>query len=113
MGGGGPVLPTIISHRYGQRGAEPHRQKGLGLKNELLTVEELAAEIPVQWLGRMARFNLAKVQREAIESAFRHVFTYEGRPLQRISWSFKTALKDAGISGFRFHDLRHCASTNL
>lgn len=48
-------------------------------KNELLTVKELAAElrmspksiqrayrkeeIPVQWLGRMARFNLAKVQR--------------------------------------------------
>ena len=47
-------------------------------KKELLTVKELAAElrmslksiqrayrkgeIPVQWLGRMARFNLAKVQ---------------------------------------------------
>ena len=49
------------------------------MKRELLTVKELAAElrmslksiqrayrkeeIPVQWLGRMARFNLAKVQR--------------------------------------------------
>ena len=48
-------------------------------KKDLLTVKELAAElrmspksiqrayrkeeIPVQWLGRMARFNLAKVQR--------------------------------------------------
>ena len=48
-------------------------------KKELLTVKELAAElrmslksiqrayrkgeIPVQWLGRMARFNLAQVQR--------------------------------------------------
>ena len=48
-------------------------------KQELLTVKELAAElrmsvksiqrayregdIPVQWLRRMARFNLAKVQR--------------------------------------------------
>ena len=48
-------------------------------KKELLTVKELAAElrmslksiqrayrkeeIPVQWLGRMARFDLAKVQR--------------------------------------------------
>jgi Helix-turn-helix domain len=48
-------------------------------KKELLTVKELAAElrmsvksiqrayregdIPVQWLRRMARFNLAKVQR--------------------------------------------------
>ncbi len=49
------------------------------MKKELLTVKELAAElrmspksiqrayrkeeIPMQWLGRMARFNLAKVQR--------------------------------------------------
>jgi hypothetical protein len=48
------------------------------MKKDLLTVKELAAElrmspksiqrayrkeeIPVQWLGRMARFNLAKVQ---------------------------------------------------
>lgn len=42
-----------------------------------------------------------------------HVFTYKGRPLQRISRSFRTALKDAKITNFRFHDLRHCASTNL
>ena len=50
-----------------------------GMKKELLTVKELAAElrislksiqrayrkeeIPVQWLGRMARFDLAKVRR--------------------------------------------------
>jgi hypothetical protein len=46
------------------------------MKKDLLTVKELAAEIPVQWLGRMARFNLTKVRRVAIESAFRHVFTY-------------------------------------
>ncbi|MBH0179641.1 MAG: tyrosine-type recombinase/integrase, partial [Nitrospira sp.] len=37
----------------------------------------------------------------------------DGRPLQRISRSFKTALKDAGILDFRFHDLQHCASTDL
>ena len=57
------------------------------MKKELLTVKELAAElrmspksiqrayrkeeIPVQWLGRMARFNLAKVQR-AMERNGRH-----------------------------------------
>ena len=51
----------------------------IGHEEELLTVKELAeelrmslksiqrayrnAEIPVQWLGRMARFNLAKLQR--------------------------------------------------
>ena len=59
---------------------------------------------------------LAKVRTlttAATEAASRHVFTYEGKPLQRISRSFKTALKYAGITDFRFHDLRHCASTNL
>ncbi len=66
------------------------------MKKDTLTVKELAAElrmspksiqrayrkeeIPVQWLSRMARFNFAHVRRVAIESAFRHVFTYEGRP---------------------------------
>ena len=73
------MLLTIASFRYGQRGAEPYRQKGLGMKKELLTVKKLSSElrmslksiqrayregeIPVQWLGRMARFNLAKFQR--------------------------------------------------
>jgi len=52
---------------------------------------------------------LAKVR----SLATRHVFTYGGKPLQRITRSFQTALRDAGIVDFRFHDLRHCDSTNL
>ena len=55
------------------------------MKKDTLTVKELAAElrmspksiqrayrkeeIPVQWLGRMARFNLAKVQRAMEQKA--------------------------------------------
>jgi integrase-like protein len=27
--------------------------------------------------------------------------------------AFRTAMTEAGVSGFRFHDLRHCAATNL
>ena len=70
------VLLTLISYRYGQRCGESHRQKGLGMKKELLTVKELAAElrmsvksvqrayrsgeIPVQWLRRMARRRFAQ-----------------------------------------------------
>jgi integrase len=41
------------------------------------------------------------------------VFLYKGKPLKRISRTFRTALKEAGVPDFRFHDLRHCASTNL
>lgn len=41
------------------------------------------------------------------------MFLYEGNPLKSITRTFKTAVKNAGIQDFRFHDLRHCASTNL
>ena len=58
---------------------------------------------------RLALQKLAKVR----SLATRHVFIYKGEPLKRISRSFRTALKEAGIIDFRFHDLRHCASTNL
>ncbi|MBX7039559.1 MAG: tyrosine-type recombinase/integrase [Nitrospira sp.] len=33
--------------------------------------------------------------------------------IKRVSRSFRTAIAKADIADFRFHDLRHCASTNL
>ena len=41
------------------------------------------------------------------------VFLYDGKPIDEIKNAFKTALRRAGIADFRFHDLRHCAATNL
>ncbi len=41
------------------------------------------------------------------------VFLYEGKPIQRIKRAFHTAVRNAGIENLRFHDLRHCAATNL
>ncbi|MCB9711677.1 MAG: site-specific integrase [Nitrospiraceae bacterium] len=41
------------------------------------------------------------------------VFLYEGKTLQGIKRAFAGACKRAGITDFRFHDLRHCAATNL
>ena len=43
----------------------------------------------------------------------RHVFLYNRQPLRDFRTAFRTALTDAGLSDFRFHDLRHCAATNL
>ena len=42
-----------------------------------------------------------------------HMFLYKGKPLKSITRTVKTAFEDAGIPDFRFHDLRHRASTNL
>ena len=73
------------------------------------TKTKTGRRVPMTPDVRLTLQRLAKV-RSIVD---KHVFMYKGRPLQRISRSFRTALKDAGITDFRFHDLRHCASTNL
>ena len=73
------------------------------------TKTKKSRQVPMTPDVRMALQRLAKVR----SLSTRHVFMFKGKPLQRISRSFRTALKDAGITDFRFHDLRHCASTNL
>lgn len=42
-----------------------------------------------------------------------YVFQYKGRRIRRIKRAFHTAVRKAGIKDLRFHDLRHCAATNL
>ena len=41
------------------------------------------------------------------------VFLFDGKPFNEFRRSWKTALKNAGIKDFVFHDLRHCALNNL
>jgi integrase len=42
-----------------------------------------------------------------------NVFTAQGKPVADIKTAFIAACRRAGIENFRFHDLRHCAVTNL
>jgi integrase len=41
------------------------------------------------------------------------VFTTRGKPIGEMKTAFNAACRRAGIQDFRFHDLRHCAVTNL
>jgi integrase len=41
------------------------------------------------------------------------VFLKDGQPFDDFKHSFTTACQNAGIQGFVFHDLRHCALNNL
>jgi integrase len=42
-----------------------------------------------------------------------YVFQFEGKLIKRVKRAFRTAVRKAGIEDLRFHDLRHCAATNL
>jgi integrase len=42
-----------------------------------------------------------------------YVFTYRGKRMESVKTAFKGACRKAGVLGFRFHDLRHCAVTNF
>ena len=42
-----------------------------------------------------------------------HVFTYRGRKIRGARNGFDTACEKAGLKDFHFHDLRHCAITNM
>ena len=42
-----------------------------------------------------------------------YVFTYAGRRIDRVSGGFHAAMKRAGITGFRFNDLRHTFASHL
>lgn len=110
-----PVLLT--AYQLGQRFEEVVglTWDRVDLKRRFITLRALdtktktARQVPITHSVLVVLQDLNKVR----SLATRHVFTYAGRPLRRISRAFKTALKEAGIVDFRFHDLRHCASTNL
>ena len=66
-------------------------------------------QIPLTPAVRSTLAELSKVRRLNTH----HVFLYEGQPIKEVKTAFSTAKKVAGVTNFRFHDLRHCAATNL
>ena len=110
-----PVL--LLAYQLGQRFGEiinltwdrVDLQRGFITLRAIDTKTKKPRRVPLTPVVKSTLQNLAKVQ----SMTTTQVFLYEGKPLKRISRTFKTALRDAGIKDFRFHDLRHCAATNL
>ncbi len=83
------------------------------LKNKVINLEaedtktQEKREVP---LNEML-VDLLKRVPKTLGSAY--VFTYKGQRIKDVKTAFWYACRKAGIKDFRFHDLRHCAVTNL
>lgn len=110
-----PIL--LLAYHLGQRFSEiieltwdrVDLRRGFILLRAVDTKAKTRREVPLTPAVRATLQQIAKVRR--LETS--RVFLYKGKPIQRVSRAFKSALKAAGLQDFRFHDLRHCASTNL
>ena len=110
-----PIL--LLAYQLGQRLSEIVNltwdridlHRGFITLRAIDTKTKKPRRIPMTPAVREALGGLAKVR----SLSTNRVFLYKGIPLKRISRTFGTAKRNAGILDFRFHDLRHCASTNL
>jgi integrase len=110
-----PLL--IVAYHLGQRFGEIASltwdridlQRGFITLRAIDTKTKKPRRVPMTPAVRTTFTDLAKVR----SLTTNHVFLYDGKPIKRISRAFRTALREAGIKDFRFHDLGHCAATNL
>ena len=110
-----PIL--LLAYHLGQRLGEitdltwdrVDLQRGFIALRSVDTKTKKPRQVPITPAVRAALAALAKVRRLDTN----RVFLYEGPPVKSIKRAFKTAKRLAGVEDFRFHDLRHCAATNL
>jgi len=84
-------------------------QRGFITLRAIDTKTKKPRQVPMTPVVREALAELSKVR----NIAHKYVFVYQGQPVKEFRTAFKTAKKKAGVQDLRFHDLRHCAATNL
>jgi integrase len=110
-----PIL--LIAYRLGPRLGEIMKltwdrvdlQRGFIKLRGVDTKTKEPRLVPLTEDTRKCLAELAKVR----SLTTNRVFLYKGKAIDEIKHAFKTATRRAGITDFRFHDLRHCAATNL
>jgi len=110
-----PIL--LIAYQLGPRLGEIMKltwdrvdlQRGFIKLRSTDTKTKEARLVPLTEDSRKCLIELSKVRSLSTS----RVFLYDGKPINEIKNAFKTALRRAGVEDFRFHDLRHCAATNL
>jgi integrase len=101
----GPRLSEILSLTWDR--VDLHR--GFLKLRSVDTKNREPRQIPLTPVVLMALRDLAKVRSLTCP----YVFQFEGKPIKRVKRAFHTAVRKARIVDLRFHDLRHCAATNL
>jgi integrase len=110
-----PIL--LLAYQLGQRFSEIVNLTWdrVDLKRGFITLRATdtkprkARQVPLTPDVRATLQGIAKVRGLTTQ----RVFLFRGKPINRVSRSFKAAVEAAGVTDFRFHDTRHCAATNL
>ncbi len=110
-----PILMT--AYHLGQRLGEiltltwdrVDMQSGIITLRGVDTKTNTPRQVPMTPPVKAALAQLSKVR----DLAHKYVFVYHRNPVSEVKTAFKTACKKGGIENLRFHDLRHCAATNL
>jgi integrase len=111
--------PVIIMAYYtGMRRGEilNLRWNQIDLSKGLIRLEGIDTKTQT---GRLVPLNamLTALLKDANQSAVRcatgHVFHRNGKPIKSIRGAFEGACREAGLTDFHFHDLRHTAVTNM
>jgi integrase len=84
-------------------------QRGIITLRSVDTETNKPRQVPMTPSVKATLVELAKVR----QLAHNFVFMYHRNPVREVRTAFKTACRRAGVKDLRFHDLRHCAATNL
>ena len=88
----------------------------LSLKWDNIDWKNNVIKVHVKKTNELRFIPMSDIVKEVLKNLPRdseYVFTYRGKPIKDIKKSFRTACMKAGITDFRFHDLRHTFASYL
>ncbi len=112
-----PRLSAIVQLAYwtGMRKGEilGLRWEQVDFQNKVITLEAADTKTQEKREVPLTEALLGFLKRIPKTLGCPYVFTERGKRILDIKTAFLKAVRAAGIKNFRFHDLRHCAVTNL